>query len=683
MDETMATERDPRFDVFLSHNSLDKPMVEDIAARLQRAGLEPWLDKWYLTPGGRWQDELEAGLTASAACAVFVGPHGLGDWVHEEVGLAVDRAAKDRSFRLFLVLLPGVPEPFDASGIPGFLRTRTWVDLRPGVDDARAFGQLIAAVRGSAQSPTSPRPPSETVIGDHGPGAPASEPAPRHRLPVPPTPLIGREREREIARRQLLGPEVRLLTMSGPAGIGKTRLALQVAADVQSDFAAGVVFVPLAAITDPALVATTIAQAVGARVTSNEPAAASLTDDLRDKHALLVLDNFEQVLPAAPLVADLLAACPRLKVLVTSRSVLHLRGERNFPVPPLRLPDLEHLPSIEQLTHYEAVRLFIERAVDVRSDFAVDNENAPAVAAICWRLDGLPLAIELAAKRVKVFPPEILLGRLERRLKVLTGGARDLPTRQQTLRGAIAWSYDLLEVEEQVLFRRLAVFVGGCTLEAVEAVVGDSLDLDLVDALASLVDKSLVWETEEQAGTSYPEPRFSMLETIREYAWEQLVASAEAEPVRERHATHYLALVESTRKVWDGPRHLTLRTRLRREQANLRAALLWSEEHPDAEIGPRVAAALAWVASILVEAFQGKAAASNYERLLGMARQRGNKALELEALLGLADAYYVLALDDQDPATIARSREHNEAALVLARELGNTPAIVRSLARSR
>jgi predicted ATPase/class 3 adenylate cyclase len=311
-------------------------------------------------------------------------------------------------------------------------------------------------------------------------------------LPALTTPLIGREREVAAASQRLSADDVRLLTLTGAGGIGKTRLGLQVAAELVGHYEHGVFFVPLGAIREPSLVGSNMAEVLGVRESAGRPLLETLRDYLRDKHMLLLLDNFEQVLDAAPLVAELLAACPRLKVLVTSRAVLHLYGEHDFPVPPLMLPEREPLPPLEQLMQSEAVRLFVERGQAVRPDFALTRENAPAVAEICHRLDGLPLAIELAAAQVRLLSPHAMLARLERRLALLTGGARDLPARQQTLRDTIAWSYDLLDESEQSLFERLGVFVGGCTLEAAETVctAGDSPRPHVLDGIASLVASS-------------------------------------------------------------------------------------------------------------------------------------------------------------------------------------------------
>src|SRR6266567_1475419 len=349
-----------------------------------------------------------------------------------------------------------------------------------------------------------------------------SEHATPHNLPAQLTPLIGREQEAAAVCTLLRRPQVRLVTLTGTGGIGKTRLAVQVATEVLADFPDGVSFVSLASISDPALVLSAIAQVLDVKESGARPFSDLLTADLRDKHLLLCLDNFEHLLPAAPQLTDLLRVCPHLTLLVTSRAVLHVQGEHLFLVPPLAVPDLTRLPPTETLPRYAAVALFLQRAQAIQPTFQLTSTNARPTAELCIRLDGLPLAIELAAARIALFPPQALLARLSQRLHLLTSGTRDVPVRQQTLRNTIAWSYDLLEQDEKILFRRLAVFVGGCTLEAAEAVCtaqGDLL-IDVLEAVAALVDKSLLRQETQADG----QPRLLMLETIREYALERLAA---------------------------------------------------------------------------------------------------------------------------------------------------------------
>ena len=411
-------------------------------------------------------------------------------------------------------------------------------------------------------------------------------------MPVPRTPLIGRAAEEAAVVGLLRRVGLRVVTLSGSAGVGKTRLSLQVATALRGDFADGVVFVPLAVVTDPRLVVSAIAQELSVQEAGDRPLLESLVACLRDKNMLLLLDNFEQVVSAAPLVADLLIACPAVKVLVTSRTVLHLYGEQEFIVPPLALPSLHRLPEVETLAHYESVALFIQCAQLATPDFTVTRENAAAVAEICVRLDGLPLAIELAAARVKLLPPRALLLRLESRLSVLIGGAQDLPARQQTLRAAIDWSYNQLDEAVQTLFAWLSVFVGGCMLDAVEGVCArvGGLPGDVLDGLSSLVDKSLLRQEEDPTSG---QPRFLMLETIREYARERLEQSGAAGVVRAAHAGYMRSLAEQAAPRLTEAEQGAWLARLEMDHDNLRTALRWAQESDvRTEEGLRIAGAL-------------------------------------------------------------------------------------------
>jgi predicted ATPase len=417
----------------------------------------------------------------------------------------------------------------------------------------------------------------------------ASESRPNN-LPVQRTAFIGREHEATVLRQLLSRVDVQLVTLTGPGGIGKTRLALQVAGDAAAEFPGGVCFVPLSAVSDRALITSTIAQALGVRETGNQSSQESLKEYVSglDQPMLLLLDNFEHLVSAAPVITELLTTGPKLKVAVTSQAPLHVYGEHEFPVPPLALPDLKLIPPLEVLSRLPAVALFVERAQAVKREFALTKENAPAVAAICARLDGLPLAIELAAARIKLLSPSAMLVRLESRLNLLTGGARDLPTRQQTLRSTVDWSHGLLNAAEQTLFRRLSVFTGGCTLEGVEAVCDTKSDLglDILDGMASMVDKSLTQQVEQVD----VETRFIMLSTIREYALERLAESDDEAATRRAHAAYYLVLAEEgAEEVVAHPEWLD---RFEIEHDNFRTALDHLIRTGDAEWGLRLGAAL-------------------------------------------------------------------------------------------
>ena len=413
-------------------------------------------------------------------------------------------------------------------------------------------------------------------------------------LPALLTSLVGRERELAALAALVVRPDGRLLTLTGPGGSGKTRLALEAGRTLLRDFGDGVVFVDLTPLTDAALVLPTIASTLGVREQMGYRLVETLINVLASKHLLLLLDNCEQVLDAAPEIAELLVASPDLSIIATSREPLRMRGERVVPVLPLPVPAADGPLVVEELACVPSVALFVERATASYPAFALTADTASAVAAICRRLDGLPLAIELAAARINVLPPASLLARLERPLPLLTGGARDAPARQRTLRDTIAWSYDLLTAPEQVLFRRLAVFVGGFTLEGAEAVGSHDGGPGVFAGVERLCEQSLLRQEDGPGG----EPRFAMLETVREFGLEQLAASSEEKAIRDAHASYFLALVADARASFEGPDRSAARDRVEREHDNLRAALAWALASADAETAQRLGAELArfWVA---------------------------------------------------------------------------------------
>jgi len=546
--------------------------------------------------------------------------------------------------------------------------------------------------------------------------------APHNNLSLPRTPLIGRDRTVAAVQHLLLQEQVGLLTLTGPGGMGKTRLALQVAANVLDHFVDGVYFVALAPISDPALVSTAIAQALGVSEAPDRSVQESLQAYLHDKQLLLVLDNFEQILPAAPLVSALLNACRRLKVLATSRSTLHLYGEQEFSVPPLALPDLRRFTTLEKdaatgLTEFAAIDLFCQRANAVKPDFALTAINAADVAKICIGLDGLPLAIELAAARIKLFTPSALLARLNQSLTLLTGGPHDLPTRQRTLRDEIAWSYDLLSAEEQTLFRRLAVFVGGFTLAAAQAVSnpsiasGQVLGVDVLEGVATLVDQNLLKPMAQSDG----ETRFGMLETIHEYGLEQLTASGEVEAIRHQHLNFYLALAEEADPKLRGAEQLVWLQRLDSDYANLQSALAWSlrdesqvDDH-DRWQGLHLAGTLSWFwylrarfnegrgwcerAVALSETIDGKATRARVLQGAGiMAQMQGDFAQarvwleeslalwqKLEDDCGIAFTLMWLAWAAGVPGDSATARLLAERSLAIFRKIGDSWGIAWAL----
>ena len=461
---------------------------------------------------------------------------------------------------------------------------------------------------------------------------------------------------------------VRLVTLTGPGGVGKTRLALQVATDLIEDFA-DVFFVPLSSILDPAHVPSAIARVLGLKEAETQTLPEQLKGYLQQRHLLLVLDNFEHVLPAAPLISEVLASCPALQVLVTSRAVLHLSGEHQFPVLPLPVPDLAHLPPLDNLAQTPAVALCFQRMKSARPDCQLTEANAPVLAEICRHLDGLPLAIELAAARIKLLSPQALLSRMKYRLPLLTGGTQDLPARQQTLRNTLEWSYSLLNADEQRLFRRMAVFAGGCTLEAIEAVCkGEGVSaLEILDQVGSLLDKSLLYQRTKGGS----EPRCMMLATIREYALERLRESREEDAISDAHAAYYLTCAERGDLALRGPEQDVWLRQLEAEHHNLRRALHRFVEHGEAEGALRLSSALSWFWYLHGYLREGYRWLERVLALPGASERTRYRAQALYSVGGLARF--------QGNFTLARSRL--EESLALWRELGDRQGCAYALAK--
>ena len=536
-----------------------------------------------------------------------------------------------------------------------------------------------------------------------------AEPRPAN-IPVQRTGFVGREKEVAAAKELLLRQDVRLVTVTGPGGIGKTRLAVEAANALVESFPGGIHFVPLSTLPDPNLIVSVIVQTLGIREAGGQSPLELLKKYLQDSASapiLFVLDNFEHLVQAAPTVAELLAVGPDLKILVTSRAALHVYGEHEFPVPALAVPDSRSTLPVDVVSQYSAVALFVQRAAAAKPDFELSPQNASAIVEICARLDGLPLAIELAAARVKVLSPSSMRTRLASRLQLLTGGARDLPQRQQTLRAAIDWSHDLLSAAEQRLFRRLSVFVGGCTLEGVEAVCDTKadLDLDLLEGMASLVDKSLMQQVEQPNGES----RFLMLQTIREYAREKLEASGEEASTKRAHAAYCLVLAEEEASEQSGAERAEWLERFALEHDNFRAALEWLTETGDAEWGLRLGTALFRFWETREYLAEGRDRLGKLLRIAGaasptrsraralfaagvLAHEQGDyasaDALHIESLSiarqlgdkqGVAVSLNALGVSARDRGDVAFAHSLFEESLVQWRELDDQKAVARSL----
>jgi predicted ATPase len=529
-------------------------------------------------------------------------------------------------------------------------------------------------------------------------------------LPAPSSSLIGREEELGALKQLLLRRDVRLVTLSGPGGIGKSHLAIEVAQSLADHFSSGVYFLPLASVSDPNVIASVIAQTLGVRESGGRAPLENLKEHLRKRagaRVLLLIDNFEHLLAAAPMLSELLAAAPGLKLLVTSRAALRVQDENEFPLQPLALPNPKDKLSVSALAECPAIALFVQRAAAVKPGFALTAENASAVTEVCTRLDGLPLAIQLAAARIKLLTPSAMTGRLASRLQLLTSGARDLPARQQTLRHTIDWSYDLLSEAEQKLFRRLSAFTGGFTLEAAESVCDakQDLGLEILDGMASMVDKSLVRQMNAEEGES----RFVMLETIREYGVEKLAASDEERLTRKAHAAYCLVLAEEAAGENVAGETKKWMDRFEMEHDNFRAALDWLTKNQNSDWSLRLATALFRFWEMREHFVEGRQRLSEVLRLPVAATQNAarmralfcagvlaggqrdyaaavellRESLEIARQTGEKQSIAVsangLAVTTRDMGSFEAATELFEESLALWKELGDRPAVARAL----
>jgi predicted ATPase/DNA-binding CsgD family transcriptional regulator/tetratricopeptide (TPR) repeat protein len=520
----------------------------------------------------------------------------------------------------------------------------------------------------------------ETKTAFPSPPSLPSTSSPEYRQPTPHyfppqlTPVVGREQEIAEVHSLLHKTRARLITLTGTGGIGKTSLAIRIATTLQDDFIDGIYFVSLASINDPLLVIPTIVQTLGIQENENQSSLDTLKKALQEKHMLLLLDNFEQVIMAAPHLPDLLSACPHMILLVTSRTILRVHGEYDFPVPPLALPDLARLPDCEALAQYASIALFLQRAKAIKPDFQLTQKNAPILAEICVHLDGLPLAIELATARMKLLPPQELLARLTRRLQILTRGARDAPLRQQTLRNTIEWSYHLLNAEEQQLFQRLSVFTGGCTLKSLVAVCnsldGQSTEIAILNGASSLIDKSLLSMVELDGY----EPRLKLLETLREYASETLSTSEQFALTRRMHAYHYLSFVEEIEPGLLGSEQVTCLERLEQEHDNIRTALQWALEQGDDQERTAIALRMCGALPRFWDMRGHRGEGWNFLLRALAVHNETTAPLRVKAL----DAAALLAINQSDHDLAIQMSEEN---LALCRKLGDIKGIAFSLHR--
>jgi len=638
-----------RPEVFLSHTSADKECVKAIALQLKQHGIQTWLDEWNLVPGQPWVDALGEALRECSGCIVFVGPGDSGPWHHEEVRSALHLATRNKSYRLVPVLLPGARrEQLDR--LPGFLANRTWVEFSKGIDDPVAIQRLVCGIQGRE-----PGPPSEDPLQQWRPDIATTEASGNvfNNLPVPRSELIGRREELAGIAKLLNVRRARLLTLTGAGGIGKTRLAFQVGSALASEHVGGVFFVALAPLREWEHVELAVATVLGVREATAQSLRQTIVNTIGDRKVLLLMDNFEHVLPAAPLVSHLLAACPELRVVATSRERLRLQDELEFRVAPLQLAKKDE-DRMEEICAAPAVLLFQKRAQAVVPDFRVTRDNALAAARICSALDGLPLALELVAPRLRVLNVHQLADRIERssgKLSLLRSGPRDAPSRHQTLGDAIDWSYQMLTPDEQRQFASLSVFAGGFTAEAADEITGVSQSLELIE---SLLEKNLLQpQLQPQGG-----PRLFMLETVREFASEVLEALESGPQLRRRHAEWFARLAAEQGERLQGRHRAEAISIFSDERANLRVALRWALDQQWNALAESLALAL-------LRFWEATAEFSEARQWLELALGRCPSA-RLRSALGMVDIHQGriqeaqrnlrAALIEQPPAESPRAR---------------------------